>query len=158
MKTNTLPVRVKESVVRGVALQVLLLALSALYWRNPFLMYILAGDFFLRAFISPKLSPLNWISRGVLAKILPFQEKLVVLRPKKFAAAIGFFLSAGALAFTFTGQPLGAVVLLGMLVFFSFLESVFRFCAGCKIFGLLIKLGLVKEELCEDCVFPGEGI
>ncbi|NQT60306.1 MAG: DUF4395 family protein [Bacteroidetes bacterium] len=47
------------------------------------------------------------------------------------------------------------MIIIAILALFSFLEVFLKFCAGCKIFGLLIKLGLLKEEVCLDCVLPG---
>jgi len=156
---SNIPKRVKEPVVRGIAVQVFLLTLAAIYWKSPVILYILLGDFFLRAFVTAKISPLAILSRYIWAPLLKFPLKMVTMRPKKFAASIGFFMSAAALALYLTGYPFIMQLVLAVLALFSFLEGAFRFCAGCKIFGLLIKLGLVKEELCEDCVFPGgEGI
>jgi hypothetical protein len=38
-----------------------------------------------------------------------------------------------------------------LLTIFSFLEGFFDFCAGCKIYGLLIHLNIFNEEDCIDC-------
>lgn len=158
-KKNTIPERVKEPVVRGVAVEVFILALTALYWKSAIPVFILLGDFFIRISIGPRYSPLAIVSRLVIAPLLRFPAKLVMLRPKRFAAGIGFFMSALALLFFYLNQILFMQVTLSILALFSFLEAFFRFCAGCKIFGLLIRLGWVEEDLCEDCVFPGgEGI
>ncbi|MDA3852172.1 MAG: DUF4395 family protein, partial [Spirochaetaceae bacterium] len=86
MKNTTIPERVKEPAVRGVAVQVLLLALSSLYWLSPIPLYILVGDFFIRAFIGPKLSPLAALSRWIMAPLFRFKLRMVTLRPKRFAA------------------------------------------------------------------------
>ena len=37
------------------------------------------------------------------------------------------------------------------LVAAATLESVFGYCLGCKIFALLMKAGVVPEEVCERC-------
>jgi hypothetical protein len=45
-----------------------------------------------------------------------------------------------------------AVVLIGaVMVVFPALEAVFGVCVGCILFGLLMKTGLVPEEVCLDC-------
>ena len=38
-----------------------------------------------------------------------------------------------------------------MLLVFATLESVVGFCAGCWAFGLLMRVGLVPEEVCAAC-------
>jgi len=158
-KNTSAPKRVKEPVVRGVAVQVFILAIAALYWKSPIPVYVLLGDFFIRVALGPRFSPLASLSRFIIVPLLRFPARLVMLRPKRFAAGIGLFMSAAALLLFFLDQPLLMQLVLGILALFSFLEAFFRFCAGCKIFGLLIRLGWVGEELCEDCVFPGgEGI
>jgi hypothetical protein len=31
------------------------------------------------------------------------------------------------------------------------LESIFAFCVGCQVFALLMRAGLVPEEVCAEC-------
>jgi hypothetical protein len=42
-------------------------------------------------------------------------------------------------------------VLLGLVVVAATLESVFAFCIGCKIFAVLMRVGVIPEEICEEC-------
>ena len=44
-----------------------------------------------------------------------------------------------------------ADVLLATLVAAATLESVFAYCLGCQIFGLLMRAGLVPDEVCAEC-------
>ena len=42
----------------------------------------------------------------------------------------------------------------GVLIAFlpaAALESIFGYCVGCKLFGLLIRAGLVPESVCAEC-------
>ena len=41
--------------------------------------------------------------------------------------------------------------MLGLLASAAFLESAFGLCLGCKMFGLLMRAGVVPEEVCERC-------
>jgi len=41
--------------------------------------------------------------------------------------------------------------LLVVLFAFATAESVIGFCFGCFVFGLLIKTGLIPQEVCEKC-------
>ncbi|MCG8572560.1 MAG: DUF4395 domain-containing protein [Spirochaetes bacterium] len=159
MSNKKIPLRVKESVVRGVALQVFTLALISIFRHNFYTLFILLGDFFIRAFIHPQFSPLAWISKNLITKVIPFRKRLIIFRPKRFAAGIGFFLTAISIPLFFLYQSVPLIIILSILSFFSFLECFFSFCMGCKIFSLLIHLGLVQEDICTDCIYPGgEGI
>ena len=42
-----------------------------------------------------------------------------------------------------------AGALVAILVLFATLESVVGFCAGCRLFGLLMRAGVIPEETCE---------
>jgi hypothetical protein len=46
-----------------------------------------------------------------------------------------------------------AIVVLGILVVFAVLESVFAFCAGCVTFRILMRMGLIPDDVCKSCVF-----
>ena len=59
-------------------------------------------------------------------------------------------ITAAVLALGF-GLRGAAYVVLGMLAVAATLESVFAYCLGCKVFGLLMRAGLVSEEVCERC-------
>ncbi len=41
--------------------------------------------------------------------------------------------------------------LLVLLLAAATLESVFAFCVGCQIFGLLMRAGVIPEEICAEC-------
>lgn len=145
--------------VRGVALQVFILSLTAIYSGSAIPVIVLLVDFSIRVFLIPRYSPLVWISRKIIVPIAGFRKKQVVFKPKRFAAGIGLFMSAAALFFNQTGMVIPAMITIVILALFSFLEAIFRFCAGCKIFGLLMKFGLVSEDECPDCVYTnGSGI
>jgi hypothetical protein len=38
-----------------------------------------------------------------------------------------------------------------MLATAATLESVFGYCLGCKVFALLMRAGLIPDEVCERC-------
>jgi hypothetical protein len=157
MKKLERPFRVNEAVVRGVALQVMLLSLWAVLSLNRIPLYILAGDFAIRVFLVPFFSPLAFVSKRMVVPVFRFKKKMIIFQPKRFAAMIGLTLSAAALVLTFTGNTVAAIIFLSLLGIFSALECFLKFCAGCKIFGLLMRWGLVDEELCSDCVFSDGG-
>ena len=49
------------------------------------------------------------------------------------------------------GYWTAAEVMLGLLASAAFLESAFGLCLGCKVFAVLMRAGVVPEEVCERC-------
>jgi hypothetical protein len=59
--------------------------------------------------------------------------------------------TAGAVAaLGFGAHTVGDALLVAMAVAAT-LESVFAYCLGCKVFGLLMRAGLVPDEICAEC-------
>jgi len=144
---------VPENLVRLTAGLVFLCSLAGLLLRSGWPFLFLAVDFALRAFFRPRWSPLAAFSRLVLAPALKLPlEHLISLAPKRFAAAIGTALCAGAVLSWILGSAAGLLACGGLLAVFSALESGLGFCAGCQLYGLGIRLGLVAPENCPECV------
>ena len=153
MSNNKTPERIQERKVRAIALQVVIISALAILFKQPVVMLLLSADFMIRAIINSRYSLLSLISRNFLADVLPFRNKMILVRPKKFAAAIGMILSAAAGIFGMTGQIMPMIYLTAILLLFSFLEAFLKFCAGCLMFGFLIQLKIVDEDNCIDCSF-----
>jgi hypothetical protein len=100
----------------------------------------------------PTLSPLGQLATKVLVPGLGLPNRPVAGPPKRFAQAIGaiFSVAAAVLALGF-GLDTEAFVLLAVLVVFATLESVFGFCMGCKVFGALMSLQVIPNDVCERC-------
>ncbi len=146
---------VDEAVVRGVALQVFLIAVVVFLLKSPIPVLFLAADFLLRLAGLSRFSPLAFVARSIIVPLRVFRRRRITARPKRFAAGIGFTISLTAALFYWFDLPAGMLVSIGLLAFFSFLEAFLKFCAGCRIFSLLIRLGIASEDLCTDCVYPG---
>jgi hypothetical protein len=61
-----------------------------------------------------------------------------------------FSATAAVLALGFD-QRGAAYVVLAALVAAASLEAFAGYCIGCKVFGLLMRVGIVPEEVCERC-------
>ena len=146
------PNPVNEVSARLVAGGVLVIALATIVFNVPWLTLLIAYGFIARVAAGPRFSPLGLLVTRVLTPALPFKEKLVPGPPKRFAQAIGvvFSVTAAVLAVGL-GLTTAAYVVLGVLAVFAFLESVFGFCAGCKVFAVLMKVGVIPEAVCEEC-------
>jgi Domain of unknown function (DUF4395) len=145
------PNPVNEKAARTVAFVVMALALVTLLTSAYWLLAPLAYGFIARVLTRPTLSPLGRLASGTIAPHLG-AEKPVAGPPKRFAQAIGaIFSTAAALAALVFGVYWLADVLLAMLILAAGMESIFAFCVGCQAFALLMRAGLIPEQVCLEC-------
>jgi hypothetical protein len=145
------PRTVNEKAARVVAGCVAIVALVALAASARWLLVPLALGFWARVLTGPTLSPLGQLATRVVAPRLG-PPKVVSGPPKRFAQALGATMTTvGAIAWVGFGLGTLADVLLALLLVAATLESVFAFCVGCQIFGLLMRAGLVPETVCAEC-------
>jgi hypothetical protein len=141
---------VNEKAAHVVAGGVALISVVALATSAEWLLIGLALGFWARVLTGPKLSPLALLATRVVAPRLG-PPKEVAGPPKRFAQGMGAAITTlGSLAWLL-GLGTVADVLLAMLVVAATLESVFAYCLGCQIFGLLMRTGVVPEDVCADC-------
>jgi hypothetical protein len=146
------PDPVNEVSARLVAAGVVVLGVLTLALDERWLLLVLAYGFVARVLTGPSLSPLGQLATRVLTPNLPFHAKYVPGPPKRFAQGIGATLSVTAvvLALGFVETD-AAAVLVAMIVVAATLESALGFCIGCKIFAVLMRLGIIPESVCERC-------
>jgi hypothetical protein len=146
------PDPVNEISARLVAAGVVVMSLTAITLDLPWLTAVIAYGFAARVLTGPTLSPLGQlVTRGITPR-LPLEPRPVPGPPKRFAQGIGAALSvtAALLALGFALHT-EAYVVLGVVVVAATLESVFGYCVGCKLFALLMRAGVIPEEICERC-------
>jgi hypothetical protein len=64
---------------------------------------------------------------------------------------MGAAMTTLAAVLALAGDHTAAAVLLGLVLVAATLESALAFCVGCKVFALLMRLGLVPSEVCAEC-------
>ena len=134
-------------VAGGVVAMVLLTIAFDLRWATV----VIAYGFVARVLTGPTLSPLGQLVTRVVTPRLGVPERLVPGPPKRFAQGIGVVFSVTALVFTALGLWTASEVVLGLLGVAAFLESALGLCLGCKIFALLMRMGVVPESVCAEC-------
>jgi hypothetical protein len=145
------PHPVNEKAARVVAGGVALLSLLVLATGWRWLLAVLAYGFWARVLTGPTLSPLGRFATAVVAPRLG-APRHVAGPPKRFAQAIGAVVTTvAALCALVLGAPTVADVLTAAMVVFATLESVFAFCVGCRIFAVLMSVGVVPDEVCAEC-------
>jgi len=146
------PRAVDDVTVRLIAAVVLVLAFVALDLQQWWIYAVLAVDFTLRTTIGPKASPLALGVQRFVRPRVSAPKRPTAGPPKRFAAGIGAVLTSVATILWLLGAAPAVVITIGVvMVVFPALESVLGLCVGCKIFGLLMKLGIVPKEICLEC-------
>jgi hypothetical protein len=135
-------------VVAGVVLVgVIVTLLTGWYW----LLIPITYGFWARVVAGPRLSPLAWLAVNVIAPRLG-EKVLVPGPPKRFAQAMGAFMSSLALILALIlGMHTAADVVLVLFIPAAGLESLFGVCIGCRLFAMLMRVGVIPEHVCAEC-------
>jgi Domain of unknown function (DUF4395) len=154
MQPPRFPRVVDDVTVRLIAALVLVLAVLALASHQWWLYAVLAVDFALRTALGPRVSPLAQLAQRAIRPRLRAAARPTAGPPKRFAASIGAVLTAAATVLWLlpgtAADP--AVVVIGVvMVVFPALEAALGLCVGCRVFGLLMRLGVVPEDVCLEC-------
>jgi len=150
------PIRVlNEREIRaaaGILFLATFLSLMLILFKNNFVpvKYVITlffVDFLIRVFINPRFAPMLIIGRLIVSGQTP---EYVGARQKRFAWAVGLFLSATMFVFLVwvnAYSPITGITCLVCLIFLFF-ESAFGICLACKFYSLIFKQ---KAQYC-----PGE--
>ena len=153
----TFPELINEVSARLVASGVLILSICSMlliiYGNNMsyVLLVMLIYGFLARVSSGPKASPLALLVTKIIVPKLNFREKIVPGPPKRFAQGVGLVFSLLITGFLMIGLVNVSITLLVILITFASLEAFIGFCAGCKVFKLMMNIGLIPEDVCEKC-------
>jgi hypothetical protein len=149
------PNPVNEVAARAVAAGVLVMATLAIVLEIPWLLVPLVYGFWARVLTGPSLSPLGQLATRVVAPVLPFEPRLTPGPPKRFAQAMGVAMSTAALIVWVSAGWGTARWVLVPLNAAALLEAGFGLCIGCRIFGALMRRGIIPERVCLECAEVG---
>jgi hypothetical protein len=110
----------------------------------------LAHGFLARVATGPTLSVFGQFATRFAAPRIG-HAKLVPGPPKRFAQAMGATMSVAALVLHAAGFDTAALVFVAMILLAATLESVFALCLGCRAFALLMRAGVIPEDVCAEC-------
>ena len=152
-KLFSFPNPVNDYAARAVAAIVIILVVLFEITANEFLLLFITYGFLARVLTGPTLSPVGLLATKIIVPTLGSPSKLVPGPPKRFAQFIGLLISLSAtIALFIFDSPTSARYLMAVICFFASLESILGFCAGCFVFGWLMKLNLIPESVCESCM------
>jgi hypothetical protein len=156
-KLFSFPNPVNDYAARAVAAIVIVLVILFEITANEFLLLFITYGFLARVLTGPTLSPIGLLATKIIVPALGSPSKLVPGPPKRFAQFIGLLISFSATIAIFAfDSPTSARYLMAIICFFASLESILGFCAGCFVFGWLMKLNLIPESVCESCMIDVE--
>ncbi|MBM3940333.1 MAG: DUF4395 domain-containing protein [SAR202 cluster bacterium] len=146
------PHPVNEYAARSVAAMTFLLGLAIIVFDIRWLTFFMVYSFLAHVLAGPRLSIIGSLATRVIAPKVLRHHKPVAGPPKQFAQTIGLALSSIALVLMYGFGEVGiAKAVLGTIVVFAALEAALAFCAGCLVFGFLMKWGFIPPETCERC-------
>lgn len=145
------PNPVNDVAARAVATGVVLMAILVAGLGWGWALVPLTFGFVARVACGPRFSPLGLIATRIVAPRLPRHARMVPGPPKRFAQAIGVTFTLSASVLWLVGAPTAARVVIAMLAVAATLEAALGFCLGCRMFSLLMALGVIPESVCEEC-------
>jgi Domain of unknown function (DUF4395) len=146
------PNPVNETSARVVAGGVVGMTMATIVFDQPWILVPLTYGFAARVLSGPKLSPLGLLATKVVTPRLAAEHRFTAGPPKRLAQGMGLTLSGTALVLHYGfGRKRAAKGVLAVLATAAGLEACFGLCLACRMFPLLMKLGLVPQETCEKC-------
>jgi Domain of unknown function (DUF4395) len=145
------PNPVNEVSARLVAAGVVLMSVLTIAFDLKWMTVVIAYGFVARVLTGPTLSPLGQLVTRIMTPRLGLVARPVAGPPKRFAQGMGAAFSLSALLLTGLGYWTAAQAVLGLLVVAATLEAALGICLGCMTFGLLMRAGVVPDEVCERC-------
>ncbi|MFM9138780.1 MAG: DUF4395 domain-containing protein [Actinomycetota bacterium] len=145
------PNPVNETSARIVAGGAVAMSVAFVLTGNGWVLAALTYGFIARVLTGPTLSPLGRLATQVLTPRIRAQHRFVPGPPKRFAQGIGAAMSSVASVLYVQDAVTAARVVIAGLAIAAFLEAAFALCLGCKIFSVLMRIGVIPASVCEEC-------
>ena len=149
---------VDENQVRAAAGLTMVLgavAFSFAYFQQHYIPLQVVSTFFFVEFLARQTIGIRNSPVGVVAHLMTFRQApdWVSAKPKRFAWTLGLGMAFSMMIITNSGirGTLPRTICLICLTL-MWMESVLGLCLGCKIYGLLVRLGWTAGDPAFDCV------
>lgn len=127
------------TIVRIGAFFISFVVIVYLFTSQIFLLIFLAIDFCIRIYGHKPYSPIFQISRFV-KRILKLESDMTDAGAKRLAAQFGLLFSVMLIVEGFFGFDVALYLTAGALLACTFLEVLFGYCVGCKIYFIIKKI------------------
>jgi len=104
---------------------------------NPIFIVFVFVDFFIRATLNNKYSPVRFAAAGIV-RAINLKKKPINLAQKVFASRLGFVCALSSLMLYLLDYNTASIVVAALLMILSFMDAVFKFCVGCLIYNYLV--------------------
>lgn len=131
--------QIDATVVRINTLFVISAISAFLVTQNSILLILLVIDFILRLYGYKHLSPIQNMSLFIQKK-LSFPVKMEDAGAKRLAAFFGLGFTIALLIAYWLNADLAVLIIGGIFLFCAFMELLFGYCVGCKIYYIAKKL------------------
>jgi hypothetical protein len=141
---NSCPIvneRVDENLIRLNSFIIFTFLFFFVFTPAKWLIIPVALDFAVRLFFGVAKSPVCMILKYVLNSF-SVEPCLINAGPKRFAAKLGFGFSLMITALFLFNLILPAVISGAVFMVLTGMESFFGYCVGCKIFNILVSMGI----------------
>ena len=145
------PNPVNEVSARLVAAGVILMCVLTIAFDLRWATTVIAYGFVARVLTGPTLEPARPVRRRGWSRRVSGCASARWPAPQALRAGHRRRLLRDRAVLTGLGCWTAAEVFLGLLAGAALLESAFGLCLGCKAFAVLMRAGVVPEEVCERC-------
>jgi len=137
--------RIDSNLVRVISfLVVVFTLLFSMTQMLPFILVVLF-DITMRVMRREAYSPFIYLSQFILSR-WKVEPHYTDESPKRFALYLGFAMAASITLLAFAGLMKLAVVVALIMVICAFLEVLFDFCIGCKLYYVLQLAKVMKHD------------
>ena len=140
--SHTCPVsfeNVDSNIARFSALLVSLFVVFYLLSLNPYILYFLAYDFYMRLFCQKKFSLVFQVSK-ILKVVFNLKDKMVDGGSKRLAGYFGVFFVLLLVSLNHLHLDMASYIVGAVFLFCASLEALFNYCLGCKIYFIIKKI------------------
>lgn len=130
---------VDSNVSRFSALQVSILVITYMFTLNPYILYFLAVDFYIRLFLKKNFSLIFQIA-NFLKFIFRMKVKNTDGGAKRLAGFLGLFFVSSLIILNLINLEMFSYVVALIFVFCSLSDALFNYCLGCKTYFIIKKI------------------
>lgn len=130
---------VDSNISRFSALFVSILVVLYLLSLNPYILYYMAFDFYMRLFCKKDFSLILQTSK-LLKFIFRMKDKMVDGGSKRLAGYFGIFFIILLVGLNHLHFDIASYIVGAIFLFCALLETLFDYCIGCKIYFIIKKI------------------